>query len=162
MDRRSLILTLLAFASLTLVVVLGSSVVRCVERSEAEPAEDEASGSVPVAAPAQPDAASLEFLGPLAENTKFEGWTITRVDPRHEGALPLVIESAAGEQVELDVRRLDPRSPPPIASTPSLAIYVRGREISDTAREGSEALARALGQREAALGTLAGLEALVD
>ncbi|MFV8749438.1 hypothetical protein ACNOYE_02675 [Nannocystaceae bacterium ST9] len=161
LGRRSLIVTLAAFAGLTIVVVLGSTIVGAIERAAAEA---EQVGPAPAPALAEPPSAepdAIAFLGPLAHGQPFDAWVIERVEPRRAGALPLALRGPEDRRVEVELRPLDDRSPPPPASSGTLAIYVRGRDTPPEAIAGAQALADALREREASGASLAELEPLI-
>lgn len=151
---RSLLVMLAVFAGLTLVVVLGSAIAGALgpaprTRVAPEPAVVRA-----------PEADVLAFLGPLATGQRLDGWVIERVEGRREGGLPLVLRGPEGQRLQVELRPLDAGSPPAPATSATLAIYVRGREMPPGGLAGVLALARALRQLEAGGARLGRLEPL--
>jgi hypothetical protein len=150
---RSLLATLGGFVALTIVVVLVSTIAGALER--VPPRSAPALGE-----PAPPDAAALAFFGALAAGQRFEGWMIDRIDGRRAGGLLLVLRGPGAQQVAVELRPVDPRSPASPAASETLAIYVIDRSMPPGGLEGVLAFARALRSREAAGARLAGLEPL--
>ncbi|HEY0135415.1 MAG TPA: hypothetical protein VGB85_15130 [Nannocystis sp.] len=147
---RSLLATLGMFVGLTLVVVLASTIAGVLERAPTRPAPM-------LAGAAPPDAATLAFFGALAAGVPFEGWVIDRIDGPRAGGLPLVLRGPAAQQVAVELRPADPRSPASPAASETLAIYVIDRNMPPGGLEGVLAFARALRSREATGARLAGL-----
>lgn len=152
---RSLLAMLAAYAGLTLVVVLASTIAGAIERA---PPTSPAPADAPASAPG-PEL--LAFFGPLVGGEPFAGWTLERVDGPQAGGLPALLRGPAGQRVTVELRPRDARSPPSPATTETLAIYVRDREMPPDGLAGVLALAQALREREAAGARLVGLTPLL-
>ena len=120
---RSLRVMLAVFAGLTLVVVLGSTLVGALGPAPRPRAAPE------LAVVRAPEADVLAFLGPLATGPRLDGWSIERVEGRREGGLPLLLRGPEGQRLQVELRPLDAGSPPAPATSETLAIYVRGRAM---------------------------------
>ena len=149
---RSLLATLTAFASLTVVVVLVSLLAGAPGRSPTRPTLVEAG---------PPDAGVLAFFAALADGERFDGWSIARIDGPRAGGLPLVLRGPEDQRVAVELRPRDDRSPVAPAASDTLAIYVLDRDMPRSGLAGVLALARALRSREAAGARLEGLEPLL-
>jgi hypothetical protein len=151
--KRTLLGMLAAFASLTVLVCLVSFGARAL-RTEPRPFQ-----SPPSTVSAEPHKEQLDprivaFLGPLATEGRFDAWRITRIDPLQFGRMTLEIEGEAGGRFVVDLHARSPESPPPIAETSKLALYLRtnqrGGQTPQAFITACTALARVLAAREAA------------
>lgn len=137
LGRRSLLGVLLAYAGLTLAVVVASRVhAGCTAspRADAESTELRA------------------FLG-LAAGSVVGRWTVHEVGPLRAGNLRVELR-AGGERVALTLARPDGARPRPLAATPTLAIYPAVHDLAAytataATREAAMALATVLAGREA-------------
>lgn len=68
-------------------------------------------------------AALLTFLGPLTTGAAIGTWTIEQVGPLHQGGLRLVLRPPTGDPLLLELTRLDPAGPRPLAASAALAVY---------------------------------------
>lgn len=150
---RSLLATLAAFAGLTLVVVLVSTIAGALERPPDR-------SDTPLEATA-PDAAMLAFFGPLAAGADLDGWAIAEISGPRAGGLPLMLRGPDDQRVTVELRPRDARSPQSPALTDTLAIYVLDRTMPPDGLTGVLALAAALRAREAAGARLPGIEPLL-
>ncbi len=60
----------------------------------------------------------------LEPGQPLERWTVVRVHPLHLGAVPVVLETEAGQRYQVDVLARDPNGPAGVASTETLSLYV--------------------------------------
>jgi len=95
--------------------------------------------AVPPAAPAEqvsPAAESERTLGLLRPGSRVGRATVVAIYPVTLGGIPVVLE-VAGERFQVDVLRRDASGPNPVASTPSLALFLsnKGDGARDTAEE---------------------------
>ena len=95
------------------------------------------------------------FLGPLTAGTQLDRWTVVAVHPVRNGALPITLADAAGEQFQVDVLRRDGSADGVngIATTDTLSVFLlNGGNGSVSTHEewglGAMSLASALRQRE--------------
>lgn len=136
--RRSLLGALAVYAALTLGVVVTSRALTCT------------GGAGPRAGLVPPDLTA--FLGPVAAGMSLGSWTIEHVGPVHDGGLRLVVRPAQGDPLVLELTRLDPAGPRPLARTATLAVYSVKPGPGDTPPEElavAAELARAVAAREA-------------
>lgn len=165
LGRRSLIATLLAFAGAT-VLVVGVATVVGLEHARSDSDSDpdrssDAAASQQRTAPAL-DPATRAWFARYADGHSFAGWAIRELEATHDGALRVVLADDSGARVTVDLRPLDPESPPPIARSETLAVYVHGRELPPSAHTASEALAAVLRELERAGPLPIELEPLTD
>lgn len=138
--RSSLLGTLAVYAALALGVSATSRALTCARGP----------GDAPGAVPPELTA----FLGPVAPGMSLGSWTIEHVGPLRDGGLRLVLRPAQGAPLILELTRLTPDGPRPLASTGALAVYSVGPGSSSTPPEQlalAAALARAVAAREALL-----------
>lgn len=98
------------------------------------------------------DASTRALFGPLAEGTRVEGTRIEALHAPRAGALPVVLAAPDGTRFAVEVFRLDPSAPPPLAQAGGLALYLVNRGDGRTPTPepvglGVRALARALDAR---------------
>jgi hypothetical protein len=72
---------------------------------------------------ASADAGASAFPS-LVPGQPLERWTVVRVHPVHLGAVPVVLETEAGQRYQVDVLARDPAGPDGVASTETLSLYV--------------------------------------
>jgi hypothetical protein len=115
------------------------------------------SASAPASAPAPPAEPPpapdvLALFGDLAASRKMGDLRITRLSGVEEGAIRVEFEPAEGERFRMEIMRRDDKSPPGVAETRSLGIYLVGRQGAQTpevrARAATE-LAKVLAASEA-------------
>jgi hypothetical protein len=151
--KRTLLGMLAVFASFAVFVCLVSLGARAL-RTEPRPQPVPPSTASTAPHGEQLDPRIVAFLGPLATERRFDAWRITRIDPLQFGRMTLEIEGDAGERFVVDLHARSPESPPPIAETLKLALYLRtnqrGGQTPQTFITACTALARVLAAREAA------------
>ena len=143
LGRDSLIRMLLAYAGLTVVVVV-------VSRGHALFAEGPA---VRDDGGEQGSPALVAFTRSIAPGTKVGRWIVHEVGPLHSGNLRVELR-AAGERVALTLARPAEAGPRPLARTAAVALYPAVHDLSAytptaAAQEAATALAAALGERDA-------------
>jgi hypothetical protein len=141
LDRRSLIGVGLAYAGLTIVVVVASAVHGCLGERAPAPALLERA----------PSAGLVEFLGPVAPGGRLGRWTVGEVGPLRSGNLRVELRAGA-ERVALTLARQG-AGPVPLATTPALAVFPAVHDLDThvappATREAATLLARALAERE--------------
>jgi hypothetical protein len=100
----------------------------------------------------------------LAPGQALDRWTVVRVHPVHLGAVPVVLQTDAGQRYQVDVLARDPMGPEGVATTEALSLYVvdvqaeRGTDGNRPTNEeqglGAMVLARALHGEPAPAGLL--------
>lgn len=133
LDRRSLLGMLLVYAALTVAVVAASRVAACRRAAPTPTAE---------ARPVTP--ALRAFLGPVAPGLVVGDWTVHAVGPLRAGNLRIELRTRREERVDLTLARRDPDAPPPLATTPTLALYPATHDPTAPLAPGLAAAAGAL------------------
>jgi len=115
-----------------------------------------AASAAPVAAPVVLDRATAALLGPLVGES-IDRWRVVAVHATRSGGIPVVLETRAGVQFQVDILRRDASATATngVATTQSLAVAVHntGNGSVATVEEqglGAMALAAALSARETA------------
>jgi hypothetical protein len=88
----------------------------------------------------------FELLGEsIAAGTSLGRGTLVAVLPVHHGAVPVLLRTPAGEQVQVDVLRRDPAGPTGVAETARLSLFIANTGDGNTPTAEAQAhAARAL------------------
>jgi len=122
--------------SLGLAVAAAASAVALSLLAPAPPQRAPAPSSLGAARPVAPDV--LALFGGLAPSRQVGEARLTRFSGVEDGAIHVELALAGGEPFRLEILRRDPQSPPGVAATRTLGIYLVGRPGALT----SEAQAR--------------------
>jgi hypothetical protein len=144
MSRRGLTIAIAVAA----VVLAGAGIARLVLGKPNAPREGGGGDLEPASS------AVRTYFGPaLTDGSKLDRWTIVSVFDVHNGAIPVLLATADGTRIHVDLLRRDPAGPRGMAETQQLALFVSnhgdgGTSTPEEQAQGVQALAAALTARE--------------